>query len=61
MLVTLKIERVKRTFSWFQGSMSISDQLCAYPSPNLILILTCYKLTDEHWVRGGVGAQLLKH
>ena len=27
------------------GSMSVSDQLSTYPSPNPTLILTCYQLT----------------
>ena len=28
-----------------QGSMSVFEQLCTHPSPNSILIWTCYQLT----------------
>ena len=32
-------------FSVKIGSMSVSDQLSTYPSPNPTLILNCYQLT----------------
>lgn len=36
--------------------MSVFEHMCTYPSPNLILSLTCYQLTVDG-LRGGGGGR----
>ena len=47
----------RRLFLALFESVSVSGQLCTYPSPNPTVTLT-YELIIICWVKGGVGAQL---
>lgn len=37
--------------------MSVFEHMCTYPSPNLILSLTCYQLTVDGLKGGGGGGR----